>query len=350
MNAEVPSGLGYRMPAEWGDHEGTWIAWPKNVLSFPEDILPSAESAYAEIIKALFGNEIVHVLVDSDEYEKRATKILAQHGVIEDEEKIEFHEIPTADVWFRDYGPIFVMREVDHNRDVALTHWGFNAWGNKYDDLLMDANIPDQLPLGSMRRFKAPMILEGGSIDVNGLGTCLTTEQCLLNRNRNPQLGRKKIEKNLSEYLGVTNPIWLKEGIVGDDTDGHVDDLARFVNADTVLCAVEENSEDENYMALRSNLEILEGSVDQDGKKLKVDKLPMPGRVEYHGQRLPASYANFYIANNVVLVPVFRDRNDAKALEVIGRHFPYRKVVGIDSRALVAGFGAIHCMTQQEPS
>ncbi len=349
MSEEVPFELGYRMPAEWEEHKGTWISWPKNPLTFPEDILPSAEIAYAQMIKALCDNEIVHVLVDNGEYEKRAIKILAESGVIADEERIQFHEIPTGDVWFRDYGPIFVTRAGADGGDVAFTNWGFNAWGNKYDDLLMDAKIPEQLPLGNMRRFKAPMVLEGGSIDVNGLGTCLTTEQCLLNKNRNPGLGRDGIEKSLGEYLGATNVIWLKEGIAGDDTDGHVDDLARFVNPNTVLCAVDENESDENYGALISNLRILEDATDQDGKRLKIKKLPMPGKVDYHGQRLPASYTNFYIANNAVLVPIFKDKNDGKALKIIEEHFPDRKVVGIDSSALVAGFGAIHCVTQQEP-
>ncbi|MDE1768000.1 MAG: agmatine deiminase family protein [Candidatus Micrarchaeota archaeon] len=346
MPKEVPLNIGYKMPAEWLMHEATWLSWPKNPDSFPGEILKEVENAYIEIISALSKNEKVNLLVDNEDYEKRVRDMLKSKGI---SDNVFLHRISTSDVWFRDYGPIFITLNAQGRREIAFTHWIFNAWGNKYEDLKKDSGIPERLPLGKIPKFKIPMVLEGGSIDVNGLGTCLTTEQCLLNKNRNPDLNREQISQYLKDYLGATNIIWLEEGIAGDDTDGHVDDIARFVNRNTVVCALENDPNDENYEPLNKNFELLKQAKDQDGNKLNVISLPMPSKVTYDGQRLPASYCNFYIANKKVLVPIFNDDNDKKALSILKELFPGREVIGINCRALVYGFGAIHCVTQQQP-
>ena len=336
------------MPAEWELHEGTWISWPKNPDSFPEELLPAVENAYVEMIRALSPNEKVNLLVDDSAEEERILKILGPSGI--NGPNVVIHKIRSSDVWFRDYGPIFITRKKGTGKEVAYTHWIFNAWGNKYDDLKADTSILNQMPMKGLQGFEVPMVLEGGSIDTNGKGTFLTTEQCLLNKNRNPSLTRGEIERYLIDYLGASKIIWLKDGIEGDDTDGHVDDLARFVNPNTVLCAFEDNANDPNNAALMENFNLLKDATDQDGNKLNVVKLPMPGPVAYNEIRLPASYSNFYIANNTVLVPIFGDKNDSKALSIISGFFSDRKVIGINCRALVYGFGAIHCVTQQQPS
>ena len=336
------------MPAEWERHEGTWISWPKNPDSFPKELLEDVEKTYVEIIRALTPNENVNLLVDYPAEERRILGLLGSAGI--NSTNLKINKIRTADVWFRDYGPIFITKGKGQGKEVAYTHWIFNAWGSKYDELKADTNVPNLMPKNGMRGFEVPMVLEGGSIDTNGTGTFLTTEQCLLNKNRNPSLSRTQIEKYLSDYLGASKIIWLKDGIDGDDTDGHVDDLARFVNANTVLCAFEDNPHDSNSTTLMENLDLLKNATDQDGNKLNVVTLPMPAPVIYKGIRLPASYSNFYIANNVVLVPIFGDKNDSRALDTISRFFQDRKVIGINCRALVYGFGAIHCVTQQQPA
>ncbi len=343
-NDKTPFELGYSMPAEWERHEGTWIAWPKNRDSFPEEIIGSVEKTYLEMISALHKSEKVNLLVDDKRMEERVKALLERNKA---QSNVVIHRINTADVWFRDYGPIFIAKK--GSGEVAFVHWKFNAWGAKYDDLVEDTHVPEKLPLERFKRFDAQMVLEGGSIDTNGEGTLLTTEQCLLNTNRNPDFTKEDIEKNLRDYLGATNIIWLRGGIVGDDTDGHVDDIARFVNKDTVVCCIENNKKDENYLPLEVNMKLLERAKDQDGKRLKVVTLPMPNPVVYRNQRLPASYANFYMANNVVLVPVFNDENDAEALRILQGLFHRRKVIGINCRELVYGFGSLHCVTQQQP-
>ena len=341
----MPFDLGYRMPAEWSTHQGTWISWPKNADSFPKEILPKVEDTFVSIIEALHKNEDVHLLVDDRHSEDRASELLKSRGV--GNEGLFFHRIRTSDVWFRDYGPIFLKKTTG---EVAYTRWIFNAWGNKYEDLRLDAHVPDDMPLEGIKNFEIPMVLEGGSIDVNGIGTCLTTEQCLLNKNRNPQFGKHQIEAYLQDYLGATNIIWLKEGISGDDTDGHVDDFARFVNETTVVCALETNGKDENCARLKDNFKRLKSAKDQGGHALNVIPIPMPAPVIYNGLRLPASYTNFYIANKSVLVPTFGDKNDAKVLYKLGSLFKGRDVIGINCRELIYGLGAIHCVTQQQPS
>ena len=265
-------------------------------------------------------------------------------------DNISILKMPTVDVWMRDYGPTF-LTGADGENPLALNDWIFNGWGRKYPAYEDDDRVAkDIASLLQVPAFNHPVVLEGGSIEVNGAGTCLTTEQCLLNRNRNPDMSRGEIEQFLKDALGVSHLVWLGEGIVGDDTDGHIDDIARFIDPMTVVCALEVNSKDENYASLRENYERLQGALDQDGNRLSIVTLPCPAPVDYEGARLPASYANFYIANEVVLAPVFDDPNDYKALGILQELFPERRVVGLPCRAVVAGLGAIHCVTQQEPS
>jgi len=344
-HAKTPRELGYSMPAEWERHEAVWLAWPYDKTTFP-DRVDKVEEIYAQIISAVHKSENVNLFVKSKEMQTKAVRLLEKKEV--DFGKVNFFLFDYADVWFRDYGPVFV---VDKNKKkLAMVRWKFNAWGEKYGELIKDAQIPSVINQKmKLRCFEPGIVLEGGSIDVNGKGTLLTTEQCLLNKNRNPRLNREEIEKYLKNYLGVNHIIWLKNGIAGDDTDGHVDDIARFVNPTTVLCAYEENKTDEDYPVLKENYEILLNSKDQDGNRLNIIKLPTPGFVGDKSHRLPASYANFYIANSAVLVPVFGRENDKKALKIIQKVFPERKIVGIDCTDLVYGLGAIHCITQQLP-
>ena len=344
---ETPSRLGYHMPAEWERHEAIWLSWPYDLDSFPK--IDKVEQAYVAVIKAIHESEIVNLLV-KDEMMLNAVVDLLKNASV-NLKKVRFHIISYADVWFRDYGPTFVIkREKENNKNkLAMVSWIFNAWGEKYQELVGDGRIPclinDDL---LMECFLPGIVMEGGSIDVNGCGTVLTTEQCLLNKNRNPSLSKGEIETYLKEYLGARKVIWLKEGIAGDDTDGHVDDIARFVNPTVVLCAYEEDPEDDNYLVLKENYDQLLNETDQDGQKLNVIKLPMPGMVGAE-QRLPASYANFYIGNEVVLVPTFGHKNDEVALRIIQGAFPERKVVGINCREMVHGLGTIHCISQQQP-
>jgi len=344
---DTPRSLGYHMPAEWERHEAIWLSWPYDLDSFPD--IEAVERAYLSIIRAIHKSEKVNLLVKDDIMLSSVVDALRREKV--DLQRIRFHIISYADVWFRDYGPTFVVnRDVRPGRGrVAAVNWIFNAWGEKYPELMGDARIACQINDDlKMECFKPGIVLEGGSIDVNGCGTLLTTEQCLLNPNRNPALSKDEIEVYLREYLGVDKIIWLPEGIAGDDTDGHVDDIARFVAPDTVLCAFEEDTEDENYLPLKRCYERLLSETDQDGRPLHVIKLPMPGRVGEE-RRLPASYANFYIGNDVVLVPVFGHENDEKALQIIGQAFPERMVVGINCREMVQGLGTVHCISQQQP-
>jgi agmatine deiminase len=319
------------MPAEWEPHEATWIAWPHNRSDWPGRFAP-IPWVYGEIVRKLAAVERVRILVDDAALERQATRILRSAGA--DLDAVFFYRCPTDRVWVRDYGPIFVR---DRHGWVAMTRWRFNAWA-KYDDWRRDARVPAflarklKLPL-----FESGLVLEGGSIDVNGEGLLLTTEECLLSpvQARNPGLGAKQIERAFRDYLGIARTVWLKNGIEGDDTHGHVDDIARFVDRETVV-AVWDESMAENHRILKA-------------AGLRVVKLPMPAPLRFAGQRLPASYANFYIANGVVLVPTFNDPNDRVALNTLARLFPDREVCGIDCTGLILGLGALHCMTQQQP-
>jgi agmatine deiminase len=381
-NSSTPYELGYRMPAEWEPHEATWLAWPHERTDWPGKFAP-IPWVYADIVRGLSRVEHVRILIGSEEEEKSARNMLTKSGA--ELGAVEFFRVPTNRGWTRDFGPIFVKKwpseqaasvarvfsprvpargekpeafdRRQESAEIAITNWRFNAWA-KYDDWKFDNAatgklIPKlKLPSWEPQFRKRDIVLEGGSIDVNGLGTLLTTEECLLSpvQSRNPSLTRADLESVLRDYLGATNVLWLGNGIAGDDTHGHVDDLARFVNHDTVVTVVEADPSDANYEPLRENLARLRAMKDQDGKSLRIETLPMPQPVFFDGQRLPASYANFYIANRLVLVPTFNDANDRIALNTLARLFPDREIVGIACRDLVLGLGTLHCMTQQQPA
>ena len=334
------------MPAEWEPHRGTWLSWPHKEASWPGNFGPVPASS-PRWSRHSCRCEEVHINVAGDAMEQRARFVLDDAHVDDLARVTFFHHHPTDDAWCRDHGPIFVQND----RTGEVADWDYNAWGGKYPPFDQDDVIPSRIGEELGVPVEHPgMILEGGSIDVNGRGTLLTTEACLLNPNRNPTLSREEIEKRLRDYLGVRNILWLGDGIVGDDTDGHVDDLTRFVDARTVVTAIEEDPADENYEPLQANLRRLAGMTDQDGARLRVIELPMPPALYYDDQRLPASYANFYIANGVVLLPGYDATTDVLASDTLQGLFPGRHVVTIDCRALVWGLGAFHCLTQQWPA
>jgi len=354
----LPAALGYRMPAEWEPHTATWIAWPHNRTDWPGKFA-AIPWVYAEIVRHLSRVERVAIIAEDATARKLALDILKQSHI--NTEALAFYLWPTNRGWTRDCGPIFVVSESRPRQPVAISNWRFNAWA-KYHDWQKDATIagkvarrlrlPQWRPMATVNGRPQHVVLEGGSIDVNGRGAMLTTEECLLSstQQRNPGLGRAELEQLFADYLGVRRVIWLERGIAGDDTHGHVDDIARFVAPDTVVACVETEPSDPNYGPLRENWRRLRTATDQDGRPLRVVELPMPAPVVFCGQRLPASYANFYIANRLVLVPTFNDSNDRRALEILAGLFPSRQVVGIHSGDLVWGLGTLHCMTQQQPA
>jgi agmatine deiminase len=336
---------GYRMPAEWEPHAATWIGWPHNATDWPGKF-PVIPWVYGEITRALARSEIVRILVNSKNHQAQATRILKKVGV--DLARIDFLPFPTNRGWTRDFGPMFVRKD----KDLAVARFHFNAWA-KYTDWKKDAKIPER----AAKRLKLPQIdgkivLEGGSIDVNGRGTLLTTEECLLDpkvQTRNPGLSRHEIENVFRDVLGVTNTLWLGKGIAGDDTHGHVDDLCRFVNPTTAVLCREDDPKDVNYIPLAENRERLQGMHLEKGAAIEVVDLPMPAPLYFDRVRLPASYANFYVSNTAVLVPTFNDSKDRVALGILAELFPGRSVVGIHAVDLVWGLGTVHCLTQQEP-
>jgi agmatine deiminase len=336
------------MPAEWEPHRGTWLSWPHKEASWPGKF-DSVPGIFAALARHLADHEEVHINVNGPAMEAQAARALQAAGTRR--EQIFFHHNPTNDAWCRDYGPIFVERRNGSPAEQAILDWGYNAWGGKYSPYDLDDVIPSRIgaELG-VPVLEPGLVLEGGSIDVNGRGTLLTTEACLLNPNRNPHLAREEIEGYLRAYLGVDKILWLGEGIAGDDTDGHVDDLTRFVGPHTVVTAIEEDPKDENYEPLQANLERLQSMTDQDGRPLRIVTLPMPRALYQDGQRLPASYANFYIANGVVLLPTYDPERDEEAAATLRSLFPDREVVPIDCTDLVWGLGAFHCVTQQWPA
>ena len=355
-NEETPYSLGYRMPAEWEPHEGTWLGWPHNASDWPGKFA-AIPWVYAEIVRLLSQHETVNILVNGEAQRQRATGILKRAGARL--ERVSFHLWPTDRVWLRDSGPIFVR---DAQGQIAITDWKFNAWA-KYDDWKLDDQVPSHVAkLLGMRQWQPSItlkdgsqhqiVLEGGSIDVNGAGTLMTTEECLLSevQQRNPGVSREQLESALHDYLGVSQVIWLDRGTAGDDTHGHVDDITRFVGPSTIVTAVEPDATDYNHAVLAENLARLKTSRTHDGKQWTIVELPMPRPVVFRGQRLPASYANFYIANGLVLVPTFHDPNDRVALGILAELFPGREVIGIHAVDLVWGLGTLHCMTQQQPA
>lgn len=337
------------MPAEWEPHAGTWFSWPRpEGISFP-DKYDTVPPVYAALIRHLVEVEDVNINVWNAEMEATVRGLLEKEKV--PMKRVFFHHFPAYEPWCRDHGPIFLVRDLNGRHERAVVDWGYNAWGGKYPPYDLDDAVPQHVAQArGLPLFTPGIVMEGGSIDVNGRGALLTTEACLLNPNRNPALDQHQISQYLRNYLGVQQIIWLGDGIVGDDTDGHVDDLARFVNPTTIVTVVEDDIEDVNYAALQDNLHRLRLARDQNGHLFRVVKLPMPRRIEHQGQRLPASYANFYIANKIVLVPTYRDANDAKAIEILQQEFPHRKVIGVDSMELIWGLGSFHCISQQEPS
>jgi len=348
MEKTTPRSLDYYMPAEWAKHDATWLSWPKNPLTFPDGVLDGVEKVYLQMVSALSRGEKVKILVNDAEAERRVRKMVEGTDAVTD--NVVLLRIRSADVWIRDYGPTFLLNEKKAWK--AAVKWRFNAWGGKYDDLMYDDRAGEDVVQESrVKVFRPGIVMEGGSIDVNGRGAVLTTEQCLLNRNRNPHLSREDIEAYLEQYLNISSVVWLKSGIEGDDTDGHVDDFARFVSADTVLCAHSETGGGHNPAVLQTNLDILNAYRDRFGRPLKVLKLPMPEPIPLPEEErvLPASYANFYIGNEVVLVPVFDDDADQEAVGTVRDCFPGRRTVPIYAKDLVYGYGGFHCVTQQEP-
>jgi agmatine deiminase len=379
----LPRELGYRMPAEWEPHAATWLTWPRrDGISFPDRFDP-IPAYWVRMTELLSQHETVHINTFDDEQEAGITDLLARSKELI-RERVFLHRFPAYEPWCRDHGPIFVTRSpitpgapglrnlpsspptgregwgegglsraataVDIRDTLAVVDWGYNAWGGKYPPFDLDDAVPQHVArLLGVPLFQPGIVLEGGSIDVNGRGTLLTTEACLLNPNRNPHLSRESIEQYLRDYLSVTKILWLDNGIAGDDTDGHIDDLARFVGPSTVVTAVEDDPADENYKSLQENLRRLRSMTDQDGRPLRIVTLPMPRPVYYKDQRLPACYANFYIANGIVLVPTFEDSTDTHALTTLQQLFSDRRVVGIPSLDLIWGLGAFHCVTQQQP-
>ncbi len=347
----TPRELGFRMPAEWAPHKSTWIAWPHNPQDWPGRFQP-IPWVYAEIARALARVEQVDILVNSAEAEKRARGILRRSGA--NLAAIQFHHWPTNRIWTRDSGPIFVQNE---RGALGITDWRFNAWA-KYPDWQLDDTFPAKaaellhLPAWQPSVDDRRVVLEGGSIDTNGAGVLLTTEECLLSpvQARNPGLTREQLEKVFRDYLGIEQVVWLNRGIAGDDTHGHVDDITRFVAENTIVTAIEPNTSDENHTPLAENLDRLKTARNLQSEPFRIVTLPCPAPVVFDGQRLPASYANFYIANGLVLVPTFNDPSDRIALSTLAELFPAHTVQGIHCGDFIWGLGALHCMTQQQPA
>jgi agmatine deiminase len=353
--SETPHELGYRMPAEWEPHQATWLAWPHNPGDWPGKF-QAIPWVYAEIVRLLSAREQVHILVEDAKAQQRVTGILERAGANLDQ--ISFHLWPTNRSWTRDSGPIFVRNP---EGQVAITNWHFNAWA-KYPDWQLDDQVPERVADLLGMPFWQPaiqnengtkyLVLEGGSIDTNGRGILLTTEECLLSevQQRNPGVSRERLEQAFHDYLGIEKVVWLGRGIVGDDTHGHVDDISRFVAPETIVTAVEPDTSDPNHVPLAENLNRLKAARTSKGKQFTLVELPMPRPVIFRGQRLPASYANFYIANGLVLVPTFHSPQDRMALNILAEVFPDREVIGIHCVDLVWGLGTLHCMTQQQPA
>jgi agmatine deiminase len=343
---QTPQQQGYRFPAEWEKHEATWLTWPYLDGSFPGKV-ESVYPAYTQLIKHISIAEKVRINVPDSEQQLKAIQLSEKAGV--NMANLETYLHPSNDVWCRDHGPAFLINSKS-DKPKAIVSWEFNAWGGKYP-----AELDNLIPESIAHKFNLPVykpgiIMEGGSVDFNGAGTLLTTRACLLNKNRNPHLSQKQIEQYLHDYYCIDQVLWVGDGIAGDDTDGHVDDITRFVNPDTVITAVEYNKNDDNYLPLKENLEELKTLRLLNGKALNIIELPMPDAVYYEGNRLPASYANFIYTNNALIVPTFRCKNDAVALKILEQVVTDRPVIGIDSVEIIWGLGSFHCLSQQEPA
>ncbi len=342
----TPKQLGYRFPAEWEPQAATWLSWAHKEASWPEKFEP-VPFIYTNIVRTLAQFQHVNINVKDDEMFENVLSRLTHAGI--PKERCTLHTIPTNDAWCRDHGPAFVVNP-NAKEPLAIVDWGYNAWGEKYPPYDLDDVVPTRIAeKRNLPLFYPGIVMEGGAIEVNGKGCLLTTKACLLNKNRNPNLNQEQIETYLKEYYGQEKILWLEDGIVGDDTDGHIDDLSRFITPSTIVTVVEEDPQDENYPILQENLKMLRTFKDQDERHFRIVELPMPGVVQYDGQRLPASYANFLIGNGFVIVPVFNHPNDLRALNILQNEFPDRKVIGIDCVDLVWGLGTLHCISQQEP-
>jgi len=349
MNPDsYPADLGFRMPAEWEPHSATWLTWPHNLETWPGQDMANIESVYIQMIDALAPGENINILANPRSHLTQLRNLIKNNRLIS--ENIKIYNISTNDSWIRDYGPNFLVRETSPDkRGIAANLWQFDSWGKKYEWAL-DNQAGEAIAnnLGFIC-FEPGIVLEGGAIEVNGQGLCITTEQCLLNPNRNGDIEKAAMESYLKRYLGVREIIWCQGNIEGDDTDGHIDNLVRFVNPDTVLCVWEDDTMDPNHACMKENLKILESFRDENGNPLNVIKLPMPGIIDSDEGRLPASYANFYIGNQSVLLPTYNHRNDSVAESILKPLFPNREIVKIPCETFVWGLGAIHCVTQQQP-
>ncbi len=352
---KTPAVLGFSIPAEWERHEATWIGFPHNRTDWPGKITP-IYWVYGEIVRKLAAHEQARILVNDERHETFARRVLHKVGV--NFSRVEFFRLPTNRGWTRDFGPLFVKRNLARRSEVAISKFKFNAWA-KYADFEKDNRVAERAAEAlKLKIFHATfkgvdVVLEGGAIEVNGRGTLISTEECLLDKRtqaRNPLLNQEETEAAIKNYLGVTNILWLGKGIEGDDTHGHVDDICRFVNSNTVVMVREKNSADYNYAVMEENFERLKNMRLEDGAKINVVELPMPAPLYFEGRRLPASYANFYITNTAVLVPTFNDANDRQALGRLAELFPDREVIGIHAVDLVWGLGTLHCLTQQQPA
>ena len=341
-----PKQKGFSFPAEWAKQEALWLSWPHKEESWPGKI-ETIYKPYCEFIKVVAAGQKVRINVANEEMQNFA--ITALKEVTTDFSNIEFYFNPTNDAWCRDHGPAFIINRATNQK--AVVDWGYNAWGGKYPPFDLDDVVPTRIAKEfNLPLFTPDIVMEGGSVEFNGAGTIMTTTACLLNKNRNPHLTKEQIETYLKEFYGQEQVLWLGDGIVGDDTDGHIDDITRFINENTVLTVVEEDPTDENYEILQENLATLRSFRLLNGEPLHIIELPMPAPVIYDETRLPASYANFYIANDVVVVPIFNDKNDQRALDIIQGCFPTRKVIGINSVDIIWGLGSFHCLSQQEPA
>lgn len=354
---KLPRELGYRLPPEWHPHAATWLSWPRRTsISFPgryAEVIPT----FVELVRVLAAYEKVHLNVSDDLMYKEVKHVLESHGVARF--NIQLQDIPTNEPWCRDHGPTFLLHESalglrtksPPQPPLAAVDWDYNAWGGKYPPFELDDAVPQNIAqILRIPLFRPGLVAEGGALETNGAGILLTTESCLLNPNRNPTRSRAEIENCLKDYLGVTTILWLAGGLAGDDTDGHIDNLARFVGPNTLVVATEDDPADANFAPLQDNLQRLRGMTNAAGQPFDIIPLPMPGAVECDGQRLPASYCNFYIANNVVILPVFESPHDDRAREILAPLFPTRRVVPLDSRNLIWGLGSFHCLTQPQPA